>query len=85
MEIELCQIQILCQNPVNFVTTVLTKFTCVNALLLVLNALLEKDELLRMDVDKYLDALEVVYFQNEKLLRYGRGYLTIPKIANKII
>lgn len=63
----------------------LTKFTCVNALLLVLNSLLEKDNQLKFDLDKYLSALDVINFQNEKLLRYGRGYPAITKIANKII
>lgn len=63
----------------------LTKFTCVNALMLVLNALLQKDPELKMDLEKYLNAIDVVDFRNEKLLKYGRGYPAIPKIANKII
>jgi len=63
----------------------LTKFTCVNALLLVLNSLLKKDNQLKINLNKYLTAIDVIDFQNEKLLKYGRGYPGIPKIANKII
>lgn len=63
----------------------LTKFTCVNALMLVLNSLLEKDNKLKINLDKYLTAIDAIDFQNEKLLKYGRGYPGIPKIANKII
>ncbi len=63
----------------------LTKFTCVNALLVVLNSLLEKDPKMKFGLSKYLSVLDEVNFQNEKLLKYGRGYPAIPKIANKII
>lgn len=63
----------------------LTKFTVVNALLLVLDSLLEKDPKLSMDLDKWLSAISVIDFRNEKLLKYGRGYPAMPKIANKII
>ena len=63
----------------------LTKFTSINALLLVLNALLEKDPTLKMNLDKLLNALRVINFENDSLLAYGRGYPAMPKIANKII
>ncbi len=63
----------------------LTKFTCVNALLLVLNSLLEKDSTLAMNLDRWLSAIDAVNYENDKLLVYGRGYPAMPKIANKII
>ncbi len=63
----------------------LTKFTSVNALLLVLDSLLEKDPNLSMDLNKWLSAIDIVDFRNEQLLKYGRGYPAMPKIANKII
>ena len=63
----------------------LTKFTSVNALLLVLDALLEKDPKLSMDLNKWLSSINAVDFSNEQLLQYGRGYPAMPKIANKII
>lgn len=63
----------------------LTKFTAVNALLLVLNALLLKDANLKLDLDKYMRALDAIDFHNDKLLKYGRGYPAMPIIANKII
>lgn len=62
-----------------------TKFTVVNALLLVLDSLLEKDPKLSMDLDKWLSCINVIDYRNEKLLIYGRGYPAMPKIANKII
>ena len=63
----------------------LTKFTCVNALLLVLNSLLEKDNTLSMNLELWLSALDAVDYENDQLLVYGRGYPAMPKIANKII
>lgn len=63
----------------------LTKFTVVNALLLILDSLLEKDPKLSMDLDKWLTCINVIDYRNEKLLVYGRGYPAMPKIANKII
>ena len=63
----------------------LTKFTSVNALLLVLDSLLEKDSRLSMDLNKWLSSIDAVDFKNEQLLKYGRGYPAMPKIANKII
>lgn len=63
----------------------LTKFTCVNALILVLKSLLEKDPKLSINLDKWLTTIDVIDFRNEQLLKYGRGYPAMPKIANKII
>ncbi len=63
----------------------LTKFTTVNALLLVLDSLLEKDPKLSMDLDKWLSSITSVNFKNDNLLKYGRGYPAMPKIANTII
>jgi len=63
----------------------LTKFTVVNALLLVLDSLLEKDPKLSMDLYKWLTCINVIDYRNEKLLVYGRVYPAMPKIANKII
>ena len=63
----------------------LTKFTSVNALLLVLDRLLEQDLSLSMDLNEVLSATAKVDFKNETLLQYGRGYPAMPKIANKII
>ncbi|MCH9659099.1 DGQHR domain-containing protein [archaeon] len=63
----------------------LTKFTVVNALLLVLDSLLEKDPKLSMDLEKWLSCISTVDYRNDKLLIYGRGYPAMPKIANKII
>ena len=63
----------------------LTKFTSVNALLLVLDKLLEKYPTLSVDLNKLLSVIETVDFDNESLLQYGRGYPAMPKIANHII
>ena len=63
----------------------LTKFTSVNALLLVLDKLLEKDPILSIDLVEKLSSIHAVDFRNEQLLQYGRGYPAMPKIANKII
>ena len=63
----------------------LTKFTSVNALLLVLNALLERDNNFKMNLKKWIKAIEVIRFENELLLEFGRGYPAMPKIANEII
>ena len=57
----------------------------VNALLLVLDSLLEKDPKLAMDLEKWLSCIDVIDYRNENLLVYGRGYPAMPKIANKII
>ena len=63
----------------------LTKFTSVNALLLVLNALLERDNNFGMNLNKWVKAIDIINFKNEPLLEFGRGYPAMPKIANKII
>ena len=63
----------------------LTKFTSVNAFLLVLDKLLEKDPRLSMNLNQWLSVIKTIDFKNESLLEYGRGYPAMPKIANKII
>ena len=44
----------------------LTKFTSVNALLLVLNKLLEKDPRLSMDLNQWLSVIKTIDFKNER-------------------
>lgn len=64
----------------------LTRFTSVNALLLVLNALLEKDEKLSMDLEKLLSVINKIDLTPKGILDFGRpGYPAMPHIANKII
>ncbi len=63
----------------------LTRFTTVNALLLVLDKLLEKDLELNLDLDELLNAIDMVDFRNKELLKHGRGYPAMPLIANEMI
>ncbi len=64
----------------------LTKFTCVNALLLVLNSLLQKDQKLSVPLEKWLSVINSLDLTNEGLLGFGRpGYPAMPNIANTII
>jgi len=62
----------------------LTNRECVNALLLVLRAFLVYDKNMKY-LERYISAVDVINFENEKLLKYGRGYPAFSKIANKII
>lgn len=62
----------------------LTKRECVNGLLLVLKAFLVYDKNMKY-LEEYISAVDVINFENEKLLKYGRGYPAFSKIANKII
>lgn len=62
----------------------LTNRECVNALLLVLNQLLLCENDLR-NWKKYVSAINVINYEKEKLLKYGRGFPAFSKIANKII
>jgi len=64
----------------------LTRFTAVNALLLVLNALLEKDPRLSMDLDKWMSVINEIDFSPDGMLEFGRpGYPAMPHLANAII
>jgi len=62
----------------------LTKRECVNGLLLVLKAFLVYDKNMKY-LEKYISAVDIIDFENEKLLKYGRGYPAFSKISNKII
>ena len=64
----------------------LTRFTSVNALLLVLNSFLQTDLNLTMDLKKWLSVIKEMDLTSQGILNFGRpGFPAMPHMANDII
>jgi len=70
----------------NFRKYGITKATGVNALLLVLNKILETNKSFReLQIGRFLEPLKKVRLTNESIKRYGRGWDSYLGLANAII
>jgi len=69
----------------NVVQYGITKTTGVNASLLVLNRLLERDPQLKTDLDEYLKPLGRLSFKNSWIVRFGGGWDGFKRLANRMI
>ena len=62
-----------------------TRFSGVNALLVVLNAILKKYKYANVDLDDYLSVLKDVNFSQKRLAKVSRGFGQVEKLSEEII
>ncbi|MHA7648065.1 DGQHR domain-containing protein [Nitrosopumilus sp. S4] len=69
-------------NSTNYAVT---RFSGVNALLVVLNAILKKYKFANVDLDDYLSVLKDVDFSQKRLSKISRGFGQVEKLSEEII